>query len=180
MASGGGIQTIPAELTGAVFTALMWQLLEDAINNGIVTQLGCRVTNSGNISLTNNADVVLTFDTNLTDTDAPSSPMHSTTTNTSQVVMNWTGFYQVKATVSFATNATGERRVRIRLNGTTIIAEAVMGANGAAGATTIHAVCDRYFNAGDYVEVLAFQNSGGALSSVQNSEYSPIFSAVRV
>lgn len=179
MASGGGIQAMPTELTGAVFTAIMWQLIQDNIDNGIVTQLGARATNSGSISIVNTTWVTLNLDTTTTDTDAPSNPMHSTTTNTSRMTINWTGWYRVSANIDWATNATGVRQVRFMVNGATIIAQIVTVPTPGGGCTMTLAT-DWYFTAGDYVECQVNQNSGGSLSVVQDSNYSPVFSCVRV
>jgi hypothetical protein len=175
VASGGGIVTMPTELTGAVFTALMWQLIQDNINNGIVAPLGCRIYNSATANLTTNSEHTCTWDTNLTDNDG----MHSTTTNTDRIYMNWDGFYQVKATIGWDTsNSTGDRRVRVMLNGTTEIGR-VEGPPTTGGACCQTVTVDRHFAAGDYIQILAFQNSGVTLAIAPNSEFTPICSVVR-
>jgi hypothetical protein len=166
---------MPTELTGAVFTALMWQLIQDNINNGIVAPLGCRAYNTSVHNVSTNTEATLAWDTNITDNDG----MHSTTTNTDRIYANWDGFYQVKCTVDWdSSNATGIRRLRIMLNGTTEIGR-VQGASSSGGACTQTVTADRHFNAGDYIQIFAYQNSGITLAITPSSEFSPICSMVR-
>jgi hypothetical protein len=168
---------MPTELTGAVFTALMWQLIQDNIDNGIVIQLGCRVYNSATRNLSTNNLAALLWDTNLTDTDG----MHSTTSNTSRIYANWTGWYHIQATVAWDTSggSTGYRQLQILLNGVTTIATAA-ATPASGGACQMSVSCDRYFTAGDYVEIMAYQNSGVTLAIAPTSEYTPICSMVRI
>jgi hypothetical protein len=99
------------------------------------------------------------------DTDS----MHSTTTNTSRLVFNTVGLYQVTAFARFAFNATGYRQLNVRLNA---------GGNSGAGSTlttfaqpaapTTATSISRTFDlnvttAGDYIELFLTQSSGGNL-----------------
>tara|TARA_R110000868_G_scaffold11064_3_gene54330 strand:- start:1072 stop:1572 length:501 start_codon:yes stop_codon:yes gene_type:complete len=135
----------------------------------------CRLTNSANISLTNNLATAVTFDTETHDTGG----MHSTSSNTSRITIptGGSGMYLIGAGIEFAANATGTRDVNLRINGTTIIASSRATATSATSATRLMTNTIYPLNAGDYVEIMAFQNSGGALNITAASEYTPIFYA---
>lgn len=67
---------------------------------------------SGAQTLSNSTITVLTFDSELYDSDA----MHSTSTNTSRLVVTTTGLYSVNVGVTFASNATSWRYLHVRKN----------------------------------------------------------------
>lgn len=134
----------------------------------------CRVGNSGNISLANGALQALTFDTERFDTDT----MHSTASNSGRITFTTAGLYQVSATAEFAPNATGVRGVGVKLNATTYIMFSQHPTAG-VGVSHVEGVSMPYkFAAGDYIEMIAYQNSGGALNVITLSNYSPEFAAV--
>ena len=135
--------------------------------------IGCRVYNNANISIPNNpttAQGTLTFDAERDD----STGMHSTSVNTSRITIAVAGAYDVGCCVRFASNATGYRQVFLFKNGTNVILQDTRNAvNGAVTIITIHT---RYiFTAGDYIEAVVFQNSGGALNVDAAADYSPEF-----
>ena len=72
------------------------------------------------------------------------------------------GYYQVNASVSFATNATGVRGVRVLVNGT-VVTQVTPGAGSAGGSGAAISYGGK-LNAGDTVQIQGFQNSGGALA----------------
>lgn len=95
--------------------------------------------------------------------------MHSTSSNTSRIVIPSTGRYHVVAQASFAANATSRRAVTVRLNaagsnsgGTQIMLTSVQAS--ASSGTTIQATDEINFNAGDYIEMFTVQVSGGPLN----------------
>lgn len=71
------------------------------------------------------------------------------------------GIHDIGAQFSIASNVTGKRAITIRLNATTVIATAEITASGTARKLNISTKYN--LTAGDYVEVEAWQNSGGAL-----------------
>lgn len=148
------------------------------IENGIFDahfQPGCRTGHSANQSLTNSTNTVIAFDTERWDTDT----IHDNVTNNSRLTCKTAGKYQISACIAYASNATGDRETSIRLNGTTVIAYDTRSAvNGAVTIATISTLWDMAVN--DYVEVLGFQTSGGALNVTTNAAYSPEFMMVRV
>ena len=75
------------------------------------------------------------------------------------------GYFAIGAWFDYATNGTGVRVLQIRLNGTTTIAEDVRSA--VTGTDTMQTVDTNYYlTRGDYVEMLAFQTSGGPLNLI--------------
>ncbi|KKK80505.1 hypothetical protein LCGC14_2822820 [marine sediment metagenome] len=126
--------------------------VEDALFSPAV-----RVNKAGAQTTTNNALFTLLFDTEGFDTDN----MHDLVSNTSRLTATTAGIYYIEGQVQFAAHATGDRFLRMFLNGTTTISETRLRA--AAGAHRQQ--CGMLFalSAGDYVELLTFQNSGGDL-----------------
>lgn len=135
----------------------------------------CRVRNSANISHTSSGSYqALTFNSERVDVGA----MHDTSTNTGRLTVptGGGGFYAVGGCIEFDGNGTGRRGIQIRLNGATVIAREETGNAGANDhAITIHTVYQ--LAAGDYVELMALQASGGNLNMLATSAYSPEFFA---
>ena len=139
---------------------------------GATTFIGARVYNSANIACTNAADTLLTFNSERYDTDT----IHSTASNTGRLTATTAGKYHISATVIFAASATGARGLQIRLNGTTTVA--IVRTPAVAGGTDSTALTistDYDLAATDYVELLAYQTSGGSLNAVAGGNYSPEF-----
>lgn len=127
---------------------------------------GARVYHSTTQSITTSGTAqALVFDTEAYDTDA----YHSTVSNTSRLTAPVTGKYHIEGVINYASNATGNRRAQVRLNGTTTIASGTDTVSANSGFTTFaHVACDYSLAAGDYVELMATQNSGGALDANGN------------
>lgn len=134
----------------------------------------CMVTNSANQSIPNNTDTALTFDTETFD----GAGMHSTSSNTSRITVNYPGRYFFAGGMLFAGGSTGVRVAFLYKNGTTRIGEV-----GQAGdVTNGNRLCPVGFAdmaAGDYVELWVFQNNGGALNSQVATAF-PYFQCSRV
>jgi hypothetical protein len=132
-----------------------------------------RVYNSANISVADATNVALTFDSERWDTGT-SSEQHSTSANTSRLTCRVAGLYSIGGSIGFAANAVGDRFASLRLNGATYIGQA--GGKASAVVQTAANVQTEYRLAvGDYVELLAYQNSGGALNALATGNYSPEF-----
>jgi hypothetical protein len=134
---------------------------------------GARVFNSLNISIPNSAFTALTFDSERFDT----SDFHSTTTNTNRLTIptGGTGTYLLGCHVQWAGHATGDRGLALRLNGTTEVARQRAPAANAVAGKEVTVVTAYRLNASDYVECLAFQDSGGALNAQAAGNYAPEF-----
>lgn len=108
--------------------------------------------------------------------DFDTDNLHDTVTNNNRITCVVPGTYLVNATVQFGVNATGSRQAYLRKNGTTIFAID----NTPAASVLFSAACNPtgivQLAVGDYVEVLAQQDSGATRTVGGNS----VFSAVRV
>lgn len=129
-----------------------------------------RAFHSANQSIANNTQTVLAWDSERYDT----SNFHSTATNNARLTVGGGlgGAYSVGANVQWASAAGGRRFAYLRVNGGTIVAYAEFAA--AATGTTFPALVlatDDALNAADYVEVVVFQDSGGALNVSSGSEF---------
>lgn len=82
-----------------------------------------------------------------------------------------TGWYLVGANVNFASNAVGYRRVIIELNDSTYEIQDARGPNP-SNATIVTISGLLYLTAGDYLKLVVFQTSGGALNA-QTKDFSP-------
>lgn len=120
----------------------------------------CRIYHSVDQSIGNSSDQAVVCNSERYDTDT----MHSTSSNTSRITFTTAGKYRVWVVGMFAANATGIRRVRLRLNGgsTYIAQNNEVSLSGTE--THIVAYTEYAFAAADYVEVMAFQNSTGSLN----------------
>lgn len=134
-----------------------------------------RVRNTANISHTSSGNYqALTFNSERVDVGS----MHDTGSNTGRLTVpsGGGGFYAIGGCIEFASNATGRRGIQIRLNGTTVIAReesANLGANDhAVTVSTVYQLA-----AGDYVELMGLQASGGSLNMLATGNYSPEFYA---
>lgn len=99
--------------------------------------------------------------------DLDSHNGHSTTTNTSRYVCMRAGVYEVAGGVAFAPNTTGYRIPAIARNGTIIPGSRVNALALPSG--VVASIAARTIKVrlalGDYVELLAYQDSGGALNT---------------
>ena len=138
--------------------------------------IGCRVYNSSNISINNNTATALTFDSERYDTDT----MHSTSSNTGRITIKTAGKYIIGATVEFAVNGTNIRQIYPQVNGSTIIA--VQSAPATSGTNQTRMVFNTIYSfaVNDYIELIAYQNSGGSLNVTVNGNYSPEFYAQKI
>jgi len=154
LAVGTNGQVLTADSTAA--TGIKWATAASGS-----TFSGVNVRLSAAVSLTNGSGVIVNFDTETIDTDG----YHSTSSNTSRLTVptGKAGKFVVGCEASFNANGTGYRNISFRKNGTTYVGSlsgANVGASGNAG-VMIANVYD--LAVGDYFEIDAYQNSGGAL-----------------
>lgn len=121
----------------------------------------CNISNSAAQSVANAAYTALNFDTEEVDNYA----LHSTSSNTSRITILYSARYRVSYSLQFAANATGIRTGRIRRDGATLLwnAESVPTA-GAGVDTTVQGSFVVKLDATQYIELEAYQDSGGALN----------------
>lgn len=119
---------------------------------------------------------VLTFTSELLDSDG----MHSTATNTGRLTAVTAGWYLVAAQYGWGSHASSTRRiVGVRKNGGSAPTEGRSdtlswgGSNGSVGITTMVQM-----SVGDYIEVVAYQDSGGALDTATSADLRSAFTAI--
>lgn len=88
------------------------------------------------------------------------------------------GIYLIVAQVEWVLNTNGVRYVDILLNNTNYIS--IESRPGAGFTAYMHATTIYPLKAGDYLEVLVYQNSGGNLDVVYETQASPEFSIQRI
>lgn len=123
-------------------------------------------------SIPNSTFTAFLFDTEDIDRDNG----HSTVTNTSRYTAQTAGWYTVQGSVNFAVSTTGQRTIVLRPNGgaaTTYKNKQQVPMTGTVGSGSLVTVSTFFFNVGDYVEVLGWQNTGGALNSYITDEGNP-------
>ena len=138
---------------------------------------GARVTKADVQAITTATLTAITFDTERWDTDA----YHDNVTNNTRLTVpaGQGGTYIISFSAQFAGNGTGSRYFYLNLNGTTKLAGLYLINNGTAAfegtLTTIFQL-----DAGDYVEAVVYQDSGGSLNINKNNNSSPEFSLQRI
>lgn len=171
---GGGALVPTAELgTGSAGSTVF--LRGDQTWNNPIQRIGARVYHNADQTLTTGVTTTLNFNSERYDI----GNLHDTATNNSRLTIPVSGVYQITANVFFALNATGFRAVNLLLNGTTLIGHTRQQAvAGGASGTALNISCDYELTAGNYIEVQAFQNSGGNLAVSVLGNFSPEFSIV--
>lgn len=132
----------------------------------------CQAYNSTNTSLTNDVSTVLALDSERYD----SGGMHDVTTLNSRVTIAIDGIYIITFLCSFAANAAGDRAALIRKNGNEFLGGDEKKPTSASFETGMQATAQELLYAGEYLECVAKQDSGGALN-VLATRYSPILTA---
>lgn len=173
--------TTPTTITAAELISVQ-KLNEQWIDNiaFLANPPACRVWNNAAITIPDAGMTLMTYNSERFDTDS----MHSTSVNTSRITFNTAGLYLVSFSmvITASSDYTGVMG-RIRLNGTTPIAESgsqhnVISFNPNMTITTIYK-----FAATDYVESLVYADNTSAAANRQVlavSNNSPEFSAVWV
>ena len=166
--TGAGAAAL-ADLTSVARTliAQTTQALMRSVGLGL-SDISVRVTKSANQSINDATSTLVTFDTEVFDTDT----MHNNVTNNSRLTVTTAGKYLVWFTIGFAANATGLRLIDLSKNGVLAAPPLFLSGTELAGASS-------YFSgsvlinlvATDYVEIFARQDSGGALNVNSDSVF---------
>ena len=128
--------------------------------------VGCRAFSSSAQTLTTGVETAITFNDETFDTDS----FHSTVTNTTRITIpsGKGGYYQITGLLSYVGNSSGQRDFYIRLNGTTVIANAVISGQGST--VVGQNISDlRNLTAGDYIELIGYQDGAATLNTFQGS-----------
>jgi hypothetical protein len=169
----GGVAFLTVNHTSALVNATNLQA-----NSRPVIMAGCRVYHTATQSATHNAATTLAFNSERYDTDG----FHDPATNNSRLTVpaGQAGKYLITAQVGWAASSAGVRQQYLQVNGSTRIAELLIPPPGAFAfamppLTTIYDLA-----AGDYVEVIVVQSTGGALSTSVAGNYFPEFMMQRI
>ncbi len=143
--------------------------LETLEGGGGGFEIGARVFNSVEISIASGGFVALTFDSERFDTDN----IHNPALNPGRLTARTAGKYYIKAQVTWEGSGAGRRIARLRPNGGVTIADHEIALNTGTETQNVDTVWDMAVD--DYVEVVVFQNTGGALNVVDTGRESPEF-----
>lgn len=148
-----------------VTAALMNTHLRDQLNF-LAAPPRVHVTNVAGITHTTATSTLLTWDTEVADTDG----MHDLVTDTSRIKAITAGVYRVTARAAFATNATGIRSLDLRFNafgaaagGTRVGYDSQTPVSGAL--TSVAIAIDVRLAQYDFLELFGYQTSGGNLAT---------------
>lgn len=130
-----------------------------------------RVRHSTDQTIASGSFVAITFDTEDVDSDA----MHDPGSNPTRLTATTAGFYIVGAEIQLEAGGGTERAFRLRVSGTSIIANLSYD----PAIRNFQATTAFEFAANDYVEALVFQDSGGDLDCQAVAEF-PLLWMVRV
>ncbi len=146
----------------------------DDIPAGGYTQ-GARVYHTLNLIIPPTTYTDIPFNSETFDTD----DIHDLVLNNDRLTCKTAGVYYIYFCGQWASNSVGWRRMNIRQNGTTSIAE-VRLAGQAAGYTTINMSAIWKLEVGQFVNVRVYQTSGVDLELQSLSRYSPDFMMQRI
>jgi len=126
------------------------------------------VYNSGNQAVSDNTNTVLAFDSEDIDTNT----MHDPSTNNSRITIKTAGKYEIGFKIMFAaSNATGFRYGWLLKNGANVRGSLAAGTPN----TTVVPSCSNSIilnlAASDYIEVSAYQDSGGPINVIGGTGY---------
>jgi hypothetical protein len=170
-ASGAAVLQSTLAVTGQVTVA---NLSASGTLGGVLSYRGARVYKSTNQSLSNASATLVTWDSESHDT----STIHDNSTNNSRLtVPAGVTRVRVNAFVSFQANTTGERLVYLLKSNSVNYdgyVEVIQAAVQLAGYKTNVQLASPVLTvtAGDYFEVMAYQNSTGALNVAGGNEAS--------
>lgn len=138
-----------------------------AAASGTPTFVGCSLSKSASQSISNATFTAITFDVEQFDTDA----FHSTSSNTSRITIpsGKAGKYQINGGIQYANTTGGIRYAAIYKNNAEYWRNATAApSNDGRINTPINIIMD--LAVGDYIEIYAYQSSGGALNVNWNQE----------
>lgn len=161
--------TPATQTTGDVIGATAWNLLVNDVKwDNEIDSTGapsCWASRSTTVNISNNTLTAVTWNSHAWD----NAGVHSTSVNPTRFTAPVDGIYWLQSWVHWDMNATGIRVNEFLINGSGNInasdgRPALTGWSVGHGATGIVSL-----TAGQYVELFAYQNSGGALGIAVNS-----------
>lgn len=134
------------------------------------TVRACKLAQQSGQNIPDGSDTVLTFGSGSEEIDTHG--WHSTSSNTSRITVDRTGYYEVTAQVAYAFNTTlNYCDIAIRKNGSTLYRSGNLAPTGAnnvskSGGSITELIAA---NSGDYFEASALQNSTGDVAQTTNT-----------
>lgn len=139
------------------------------------TGIYASVYRSTNQTITTATATAISFDTVVDDTDTMwviGSP--------TRLTINTAGRYIIFGNIEFEANGTGDRKVIIRLNGSTIIASLHIDATAPTHTEDIPIETMWTFAVGDYIELVVTHTRGANLNVLTSARYSADFRITRI
>lgn len=132
------------------------------------TFVGAKAYGTTNQTISNFTVTAITWNNENFDTDS----MHSTSTNTSRLTIptGKTGYWQITASLGYDASAAGVRQIRLSKNGSFVNNEQVEATSSYGNTMGFSNILN--LTAGDYIELEAFQTSGGNLDVVKSADTS--------
>lgn len=169
--------SVPTTASGQVLTSAIWNAsvrdniiyLQDRVDNPPRAAIYHNTTQS----IANATATAVTWNSEYSDAAA----MHSTGVNPTRLTIptGQSGWWLFTVFVEFAANATGQRELALRFDGSAVFGQVAVNA-ASAGATRLGLSIIIQLNAASYIEAVVTQNSLGAL----NLATSPYFAAQRI
>lgn len=166
----GTIPTVATFTAGSVVTAAYLNSLKAAVDFWANTpRVSAYRSTAQSIPNAGSGAVVLLNAETYDIVQSGDSPMHDNSTNSSRLIARTTGKYMVAGQIQYASNATGARSAIVRKNaagavgGGTEVTQNIQAAVSANATTVPFGPVEISMNAGDYIEMFAYQTSGGSL-----------------
>lgn len=148
-------------------------LLAASANVNSIRVPAFRGTKAGVQSVPGNALTVVTIDVEVGE-GFDNDGMHSLVTNNPRITAQRAGLYLVGGDLHWALNATSIRTTVIRKNGSLQLVSNTAPGDG-THTTSCEAITLCRLAAGEYVEVLGYQDTGGALNVLADSHFWAVF-----
>jgi hypothetical protein len=168
--SGGALNITPATNESNLLTATWLGGAGQTVDErGIAAVRAAKSIGGASQAVPHATYSAISFDNEEYDTDG----MHDTVTNNSRITIKTPGLYDIKATVLWQANTVGTRFLYLRKNGS---GNSITGAIALASSPTSPAYetaqqisATLLLAAGDYLEVVGYQESGGPLNVIASS-----------
>lgn len=153
----------------------LWILLDDSpitwVGVGQRSSDAVRVIRTTNQSISNNAVTAISFDTETYDAGSGLWVIGAPT----RITIVTPGIYNFSGVLRFDANSTGERAILVRVNGSTLVASGGEGNPSASNDSRCDVAGDINLAAADYLELCAYQNSGGSINAQAQASYTNWF-----
>lgn len=133
---------------------------------------GARVYHNTTQTVSSGTPLAVAFNSERYDTDT----CHDNATNNSRLTATTAGKYLIVGNINWSSPVAGD--LDIRLNGSTYIAAHGITGSAQVVYNVVMTIWD--MGAGDYVELMAIQSSGGSVTINSSASYSPEFMMQRI